>query len=230
MGNCKVIQNRGNRARLHCNIASAKEYLLFILDVAEFILSSNNEFKEIELSPCSIHLEDIVICNERLFCFVTKNKYFSVNFPININEKQVTIHFRDIQLGLYSISNIRGALDELFQGFLKGNRTLEESNDISSGALVVDELRFVEHILSNEFGYVRYDYDKNNENGRFHPLNHLDFNYNKGTFKIGLYRRLTPYEFISVFGCIPQKECSFLERFLHPKSIINFVRKIRSLW
>lgn len=230
MANCKVIQNRGNRARLHCNIASAKEYLLFILDVAEFILSSNNEFKEIELSPCSIHLEDIVICNERLFCFVTKNKYFSVNFPININEKQVTIHFRDIQLGLYSISNIRGALDELFQGFLKGHRTLEESNDISSGALVVDELRFVEHILSNEFGYVRYDYDKNNENGRFHPLNHLDFNYNKGTFKIGLYRRLTPYEFISVFGCIPQKECSFLERFLHPKSIINFVRKIRSLW
>lgn len=230
MANCKVIQNRGNRARLHCNIASAKEYLLFILDVAEFIHSSNNEFKEIELSPCSIHLEDIVICNERLFCFVTKNKYFSVNFPININEKQVTIHFRDIQLGLYSISNIRGALDELFQGFLKGNRTLEESNDISSGALVVDELRFVEHILSNEFGYVRYDYDKNNENGRFHPLNHLDFNYNKGTFKIGLYRRLTPYEFISVFGCIPQKECSFLERFLHPKSIINFVRKIRSLW
>lgn len=230
MANCKVIQNRGNRARLHCNIASAQEYLLFILDVAEFILSSNNEFKEIELSPCSIHLEDIVICNERLFCFVTKNKYFSVNFPININEKQVTIHFRDIQLGLYSISNIRGALDELFQGFLKGNRTLEESNDISSGALVVDELRFVEHILSNEFGYVRYDYDKNNENGRFHPLNHLDFNYNKGTFKIGLYRRLTPYEFISVFGCIPQKECSFLERFLHPKSIINFVRKIRSLW
>lgn len=230
MANCKVIQNRGNRARLHCNIASAKEYLLFILDVAEFILSSNNEFKEIELSPCSIHLEDIVICNERFFCFVTKNKYFSVNFPININEKQVTIHFRDIQLGLYSISNIRGALDELFQGFLKGNRTLEESNDISSGALVVDELRFVEHILSNEFGYVRYDYDKNNENGRFHPLNHLDFNYNKGTFKIGLYRRVTPYEFISVFGCIPQKECSFLERFLHPKSIINFVRKIRSLW
>lgn len=230
MANCKVIQNRGNRARLHCNIASAKEYLLFILDVAEFILSSNNEFKEIDLSPCSIHLEDIVICNERIFCFVTKNKYFSVNFPININEKQVTIHFRDIQLGLYSISNIRGALDELFQGFLKGNRTLEESNDISSGALVVDELRFVEHILSNEFGYVRYDYDKNNENGRFHPLNHLDFNYNKGTFKIGLYRRLTPYEFISVFGCIPQKECSFLERFLHPKSIINFVRKIRSLW
>ena len=230
MANCKVIQNRGNRARLHCNIASAKEYLLFILDVAEFILSSNNEFKEIDLSPCSIHLEDIVICNERLFCFVTKNKFFSVNFPININEKQVTIHFRDIQLGLYSISNIRGALDELFQGFLKGNRTLEESNDISPGALAVDELRFVEHILSNEFGYVRYDYDKNNENGRFHPLNHLDFNYNKGTFKIGLYRRLTPYEFISVFGCIPQKECSFLERFLHPKSIINFVRKIRTKW
>lgn len=92
MANCKVIQNRGNRARLHCNIASAKEYLLFILDVAEFILSSNNEFKEIELSPCSIHLEDIVICNERLFCFVTKNKYFSVNFPININEKQVTLN------------------------------------------------------------------------------------------------------------------------------------------
>ena len=109
------------------------------------------------------------------------------------------------------------------------NRTIEESNNISSSVLVVNELRFVEYVLSNEFGYVRYDYDKGNENGRFHPLNHLDFNYNKGTFKIGLYRRLTPYEFISVFGCIPQKECSFLERFLHPKSIINFVRKIRSL-
>lgn len=229
MGNCKIIHNRGNCARLHCNITSAKEYLIFILDVAEFILSSISNFKDFELSPCSINLEDIVICNERLFCFVTKDKYFSVNFPININEKQITIHFRDIQLGLSSISHIRGALDELFQGFLKGNRTLEESNNISSSVLVVNELRFVEYVLSNEFGYVRYDYDKGNENGRFHPLNHLDFNYNKGTFSQSLYRRLTPYEFISVFGCIPQKECSFLERFLHPKSIINFVRKIRSL-
>lgn len=66
-------------------------------------------------------------------------------------------------MGLSSISHIRGALDELFQGFLKGKRTLEESNNISSSVLVVNELRFVEYVLSNEFGYVRYDYDKSNE-------------------------------------------------------------------
>lgn len=229
MNNSRIIHNKGNSARLHCNIASAKEYLFFILDAAEFILTRIEKFKEIELTPCSVALDDIVICGERLFYFVAKDKYFSVNFPLNINEKKGAIHLKDIELNLSSISHIRGALDDLFSGFLKGYRTLEESNTYSSSVLSLKEIRFVEQILSSESGYVRYDYDKGNENGRFHPLNHLDFNYNRGTFKIGLYQRLSPYEFINLFGCIPQKECSFLERILHPMSFRNFIRKIRAL-
>ena len=38
-----------------------------------------------------------------------------------------------------------------------------------------------------EDGYIRYDYDPVHENGRIHPLYHLDVNYSSNlTYKIGL--------------------------------------------
>ena len=56
---------------------------------------------------------------------------------------------------------------------------------------------------------------KKNENGRYHPLNHLDLNYNIGTFKIGFYRRLSPYEFMSILGSNQKDECAFVEHLFH---------------
>lgn len=215
MSKCRKIQNKGNCARLHCNISSAQEYLLFVLDVSEFILSNIMNFSDVKLNSGNIKLEDVVLCNQRLFCFVSKDKYFSINYPMEVNETASLIHFRDCKLDLSSISHIKGALEDLFKGFQKKNITLEESNNKASSVLSNNELRCVEQILSAETGYVRYDYDEKNENGRYHPLNHLDLNYKIGTFKIGFYRRLTPYEFMTLLGCNQKDECAFIEYLFH---------------
>ena len=227
MSKCRRIANRGNCARLHCNISSAKEYLLFVLDVSEFILSNIMNFKEEELATSNINLEDVVLCNKRIFCFVSKDKYFSVNYPMEVNENATLIHLGNSRVDLMSISNIKGAIDDLFNGFQKNNITLEESNKNSSTVLSKNELRFVEQVLSLEHGYLRYDYDKDNENGRFHPLNHLDLNYYTGKFKIGLYGRLAPYEFMTILGCIPKEECAFIESMFR-KLFIKLFGKITS--
>lgn len=215
MSKCRKINNKGNCARLHCNISSAKDYLQFILDVSEFILSNIANFSEVNLNSVNIKLEDVVLCNQRLFCFVSKDKYFSINFPMEVNNKTSLIHFRDSKINLMSISHVKGAINDLFIGFQKNCITLEESNNKSPSVLSNNELRFVEQILSAETGYVRYDYDEKNENGRYHPLNHIDLNYNIGTFKIGFYRRLTPYEFMTMLGCNQKDECAFIEYLFH---------------
>lgn len=47
-----------------------------------------------------------------------------------------------------------------------------------------------------EEGYIRYDYDAVHENGKMHPLYHLDVNYSSGaSYKIGLYHELQIEEF-----------------------------------
>ncbi|WP_156118692.1 hypothetical protein [Paenibacillus sp. FSL P4-0081] len=62
-------------------------------------------------------------------------------------------------------------------------KELEGTNDkyIDNVWLVMKEL------MLSEPGYLRYDYDQEHQNGRLHPLHHLDVNYtNHITFKLGL--------------------------------------------
>lgn len=47
-------------------------------------------------------------------------------------------------------------------------------------------------ILTNEYGYLRYDIDKKRERGDLHPYYHLDINYSQSsTYKMGLPRKIT---------------------------------------
>lgn len=57
----------------------------------------------------------------------------------------------------------------------------------------------IKKLLVFESGYLRYDYDIQHEDGRLHPLNHLDINYSSdGTFKIGLIDSINSDEFIDI--------------------------------
>ena len=64
------------------------------------------------------------------------------------------------------------------------------------------EARFWPFILAlfmYDDGYIRYDYDKENENGKLHPLRHYDiFHASKSTFKIGLDHNINPEEFVDL--------------------------------
>lgn len=226
MNNCKIIQNQKNCARLKCKIKSVEGYISLILDASEFILSNLSSFSEVVINKNNITLDCIVIFQDRLYCFINKNKYFTVNFPIHINEAQKTIHLGNAQLTLAAISRLKSSLEDLIKGLTNGNTTIEDVNSQLTPGLSQNELRFMERLLTVEFGYVRYDYDEDNHNGRIHPLNHLDFNFSKAKYKVGLYDRLSPYDFFMIFGRDDNQECMFLEKVFKFKWMNSVLRKI----
>lgn len=229
MSSCKIIHNQNNCARLKCKISSVEGYISLILDVAEFILTNLSSYSEVVINKTNITLDSIVVFQDRLYCFINKDKFFSVNFPVRINENQNTIHFGNAQLTIAAISRLKSSLKDIVQGLCNGNTTIEDVNSQLTPGLSQNELRFMERLLSVESGYVRYDYDEDNHNGRVHPLNHLDFNYSCAKYKIGLYKRLTPYEFLMIFGRENKDECVFLERFFKYRWMTLVYRKISKL-
>ena len=51
--------------------------------------------------------------------------------------------------------------------------------------------KLITFLLSFEAGYLRFDIDELNANGKMHPKEHLDINYSTGcTFKLGLSKEL----------------------------------------
>ena len=65
-------------------------------------------------------------------------------------------------------------------------------------------------LLSMELGYIRYDYDPEHENGKFHPLHHLDINYSsKGTYKLGMNNKIQINDFVDLLDV--KKECRYIK-------------------
>lgn len=221
-----VIQNKNNCARLNCRITNVVDYITLILDTSEYILTNMKSFVEKEIKDASIDVGDIVVYNKRLYCFISKNKFFTVFFPIQINTKKGMIHLGNTNLLLSSISRVRGAIPDLFKSFCLSSYTIEEVNNLSTYILSKNEIRFVERLISVEFGYVRYDYDNENKNGRIHPLNHLDLNFDNAHYKLGLYGRLSPYEFLMIFGRNNTEECCYFEKKYKPKWLNSIIRKL----
>lgn len=220
-----VIENKNNCAGLKCKIIDVVGYITLILDASEYILTNLSIFVEKDITENNIETGDMVLYNNRLYCFITKDKFFTVYFPIQINPKKVMIHLGNTNLTVSSISRVRGALPDLFKSFSSSGLTIEEANNTAMSILSRNEIRFVERLVSVEYGYARYDYDDVRKNGRIHPLNHLDLNFDNAHYKLGLYRRLSPYEFLMIFGRNNTEECRYFER-LYKNKWFNMILRM----
>lgn len=89
------------------------------------------------------------------------------------------------------------------ESFLEVQESLELDNiELSSSILSV-----VRNLMLFEPGYMRYDFDEENNNGKYHPLFHIDVNYtNPATFKLGLKKESDVNQIIKV---INKKEETF---------------------
>ena len=61
--------------------------------------------------------------------------------------------------------------------------------------------KLITFLLSFEAGYLRFDIDELNANGKMHPREHLDINYSTGcTYKLGLPKALNYSELIDILN------------------------------
>ncbi|MEK4870323.1 hypothetical protein [Niallia sp. FSL W8-1348] len=147
---------------------------------------------------------------KRLF-FVIKNKIFSFNFPFNIEvkleeENPIIYDFStDLELDALNLTVLKSAYEEIFleneiKGLLDLDSELIQIIDSFESKPNKDQIwQILKKLLIFEPGYLRFDFDELHENGKLHPLNHLDINYSSdGTFKIGIEHTINCNTFIDI--------------------------------
>lgn len=144
----------------------------------------------------------------RLF-FYKDNKYFSVAFPLTIiiDNKNVTeiTTYSGKKLDFVNISAIISILDS---EYFKNHPSLIDF-PIEPMSIEASGIYFLEEIMQFEPSYIRYDNDPDNQNGKLHPLNHLDINYSQyGTYKLGLQNTIKGEYFENLQNT--NTDCSFV--------------------
>lgn len=177
---------------------------VIVLATRQLLLNSEAEGIEVNSK-----MKLIVDKMSRLF-FYKDQKYFSVSFPFSITwaNKEV-LEVTTYSGKILDNKNISAIISILENEHFKLTHSLidifiEPDSLESSGVFILEE------IFQFEPSYVRYDYDPDNENGKLHPLNHLDINYSQNsTFKFGLNESITPTNFENLHNI--NTDCSFIK-------------------
>lgn len=153
----------------------------------------------------------LVVGNISRLFFYKDNKYFSIAFPFTTaaNDQIVTeittysgriIDFKSISAVISILNNEQFILNPSLIDFF-----IEPTGIESDGILLLEE------IFLFEPSYMRYDYDPSQENGKYHPLHHLDINYSQySTFKIGFSKSITRNYFEDIHDT--DTECSYISQ------------------
>ncbi|MDF9799770.1 hypothetical protein OKW21_005033 [Catalinimonas alkaloidigena] len=145
----------------------------------------------------------------RLF-FYKEKRYFSVSFPFSVQTDGTEITDMSTLSGKSinskSLSSVVSILED---PAFKLNPSLTDYYIDSDTAESIG-ISILEEVFQSEPGYIRYDNDPENEDGKIHPLNHLDVNYSSyGTYKIGLDNEIETVFFDDILNI--RTDCSFLK-------------------
>lgn len=160
----------------------------------------------------SFYLEIFIknIDGYRLF-FLEKDRIFTICSPFRINKVNNNIVITHNLIGeinnmeisllkrIFDDENIYMISDAMNSYCLLEEIINEDFSDSDFNTQIIWELLI--YLLNYESGYVRYDYDPNNDSSEeLHPLHHLDISYNSySTYKFGLHKRILIDDFIDIF-------------------------------
>jgi hypothetical protein len=209
---------------LICRRIKSKSHLIQLLAEISSLIISNIPVKNNKYGKCIIRLEN----KRRIYFSINDaksnvNKHFSFNFPFNISEengllKLETMH-RSIEIHSHHIAVIRAlcsndGFDEklcrhgILLDFTAFVASVFEDLGLSFDFYEKDINQILMELIMFEPGYIRFDNDEKNANGRIHPLNHLDIFYSQSTtFKLGC-SLLELGKFIDILE--PANECEFI--------------------
>lgn len=136
-----------------------------------------------------------------LFC--AEDKIFTFNFPLQVDmpgdraEGRLSLRYKDfLQIDSMASSLLLSIFSqrEIFEGPLEsiGERIFQEIIDNEWEGMDYEGLsELIKHFIFFEPGYLRYDHDPKNANGKLHPEHHLDiFFSSSNTMKVGLQSKI----------------------------------------
>ncbi len=175
---------------------------LIIYSARLLILNLPNDIQ----SDCKLKL--LIDKMSRIF-YYKKDKFFSVSFPFTVIIDGDEISEITTYSGIVVDSKLLSSATAIL---LNSDFRLNPSPMnfwVESDSSEVDALCFLEEIFQFEPAYVRYDKDEANENGKLHPLHHLDINYSSySTYKLGLDLEIIEANFESILNIT--SNCLFL--------------------
>lgn len=163
---------------------------------------------EAEGTPVAGIMQLVIDKMSRLF-YSKDGKYFSIAFPFGTRIESGQVK----ELSTYSgkvlnnkaISAIIAILDS--EDFKRSPSLIDFF--IEPGSIEIAGIELLEEIFQFEPSYLRYDCDADNENGKLHPLHHIDFNYSQySTYKLGLHDIITMEYFVNLQNI--KTDCSFV--------------------
>ncbi|ACL22018.1 hypothetical protein Dhaf_4008 [Desulfitobacterium hafniense DCB-2] len=205
-------------------IKTKSQLIELLIEVSSLIIV-NIPLRDNGFGKISINLDNMKRCffsiqnSDSYIC-----KHFTFNFPFRISEENGIYQLETFNGGIMIKSShiailrsicSNGAFDEreCRHGLLLDFSQLIELTLIDLNLDIKSYERDLNQILMELFtfepSYIRYDYDEKNEDGKIHPLNHLDIFYSQSTsFKLGC-ERLELKEFMDILNT--GTECSYIK-------------------
>ncbi|HDR4894643.1 TPA: hypothetical protein QCR41_002791 [Bacillus cereus] len=195
----KINLNKKTYDSVCCRIKQKDQLINIVLEVCSLLLVSipieSNKYGE-----CVINLN-----NRRIFFSIQDSKdgvfkCFSFHFPFNVAKENDIFNlktaFGEVEIHNFHIAALKAIYSnggfnekECRHGILLDFSQLVETTcrELNISSIYEQEFnRILMELFNFEPSYIRYDYDEKNENGRLHPLNHLDIYYSQTTtFKLG---------------------------------------------
>lgn len=223
----KIIEFNINKKvyDLVCRRIKLKSQLIELLIEISSLIIVNIPVKDEGLGKFIINVGNL---RRGFFCIKDPSanvyKYFSFNFPFKLSEEYGRFKLETLNGGVAieatHIAILRSicanyAFDEKLckHGLLLDFSQLVETTFLDLGIDMQYYERDINQVLMELFtfepSYIRYDYDEENEDGRIHPLNHLDIFYSQNTtFKLGC-KQLELNEFMDILDI--ETECKYID-------------------
>ncbi len=195
-------------------IRSKGDIINILLIICKYI-NNFQKFNDVfsDKSKLIIHVDKM----SRIF-IQDEHKIYSFHFPFSIEiiDNVIEIYFHDILLDNETIYPILkfvennsleyNTFENMFDSFID----IMHDFDVTNDGFVNTCWSILLFLIHYEDAYIRYDMDAERENGKAHPLHHLDVYYtNAATFKIGLSSSLSYQEFADILNI--KTESKFLE-------------------
>lgn len=193
--------------QLFSPIREKRDVVRLLMKAIKIMLVNSPPKKEDSKGEIILHVSKM----SRIF-FFSEFRYFSVCFPFTVLEGSESLEFSSD-----GIVDIDSKITSDILAFINSEESFNVNCAYRFIEPVLDMSRYepnfwtlVLKLLTLDDGYIRYDYDEENEQELVHPKNHYDVFYSSNsTFKVGLKRKLKKEDMIDFVRL--ESNCHFIE-------------------